>query len=195
MKAAIILAVAGLVAGQNLSGEPACATSCLSSAISKAGCKLDDQACQCGPTQSAIGSLAAPCLIGACAASDLIIAATVGSKLCAIYSSGLASATTTSSGSPSSTMVITTTSVSTSTSTSTSSSSSESTSTSTVTSSPSTTSSSKTSSSGSSSGTGAAASTTSTSTRASTVSGNLAAAATPVFFGALAAVMGVVAAL
>ncbi|OIW31231.1 hypothetical protein CONLIGDRAFT_631154 [Coniochaeta ligniaria NRRL 30616] len=183
MKAAFILALAGLAASQNLSGEPACATSCLSSAISKAGCKLDDQACQCGPTQSAIGSLAAPCLIGACAASDLIIAATVGSKLCAVYSSGLASATGSSSGSSSS-MVITTT---------TTSSSSESTSTSTETSSVTTTSSSSTSSSGSSSGTGVAAST--TTTGSSTVSGNLAAAATPVVVGVLAAMMGVVAAM
>ncbi|KAJ9129962.1 hypothetical protein NKR19_g10101 [Coniochaeta hoffmannii] len=187
MKAALVLAIASLAAAQNLSGEPACATSCLSSAISRAGCDLNDQACQCGPTQAAIGSFAAPCLIGACAASDLGVAASVGSRLCAEYSSGLASATTTTSSSGTGTMVIT----STSSSSSSSSSSSEASTTTTTTSNGSET----TSGSSSSSRDSGSLTTGSTTTGASSVSGNLAAAATPAIVGAVAAVVGVVAAL
>ncbi|KAB5547234.1 hypothetical protein GE09DRAFT_1224251 [Coniochaeta sp. 2T2.1] len=179
MKAALILAVAGLAVAQNLSGEPPCATSCLSSAISRAGCALDDQACQCGPTQTAIGGFAAPCLLGACAASDLIIAQSVGAELCSIFSAS-AGTTTTSPG----TGTVTT---------STTSDTSPTAATTTTTSSESTTGGSTTTTRSSTSSTSSSSST--STTGASTVSGNLAAAATPAVFGALAALMGVVAAL
>ncbi|KAH8886767.1 hypothetical protein GQ53DRAFT_827734 [Thozetella sp. PMI_491] len=86
MKAALFLVGAGIVLAQNLKGEPACATPCLVSAISKAGCAPSDMACQCGPTQSAIGSYAASCLIAACTSSgELLKAASVGSALCESY--------------------------------------------------------------------------------------------------------------
>ncbi|ERT00288.1 uncharacterized protein SPSK_09810 [Sporothrix schenckii 1099-18] len=105
MKSAVVaLALAGAAVAQNLSGEPECASSCLISAISKAGCAPNDVACQCGPTESAIASLVAPCLINNChSAAELIQAQSAGYALCAEYSktagapaSASASATTTS---------------------------------------------------------------------------------------------------
>ncbi|CAK7206264.1 hypothetical protein SEUCBS139899_009051 [Sporothrix eucalyptigena] len=87
MKSAIFaLALAGSAVAQNLSGEPQCASSCLISAISAAGCAADDVGCQCGPTQSAIATLVAPCLLASCAGSALIQAESAGLALCSIYS-------------------------------------------------------------------------------------------------------------
>ncbi|KAN0106031.1 hypothetical protein V8E51_008907 [Hyaloscypha variabilis] len=77
-----IAAVFSLAAAQNLSGEPACATSCLLSAISAASCAPTDVSCQCGLSAAVVG----PCLIGACNATDLQIALTVGTNLCKAYS-------------------------------------------------------------------------------------------------------------
>ncbi|KAH8774985.1 hypothetical protein F5882DRAFT_464674 [Hyaloscypha sp. PMI_1271] len=84
MKCSILAlaAVVGLSAAQNLSGEPACATSCLLSAISAAGCAPTDMPCQCGLPSDVVG----PCLIGACDATDLQQALTVGLALCSSYS-------------------------------------------------------------------------------------------------------------
>lgn len=108
MKSAIILAGAALAAAQNFSGQPSCATSCLSAAITGAGCSLDDAACQCGPTQSAIAASAAPCLLGACPASDLFVAQSAGSAACAAYSAGstgtITSAASTTTGDMSTTL-------------------------------------------------------------------------------------------
>ncbi|CAK7241194.1 MAG: hypothetical protein STHCBS139747_002653 [Sporothrix thermara] len=87
MKFAIFaLALAGSAVAQNLSGEPACASSCLVSAISAAGCAPGDVACQCGPTQSAIATLVAPCLLDGCSGPDLIQAQSAGLALCSLYS-------------------------------------------------------------------------------------------------------------
>ncbi|KAF7520853.1 hypothetical protein G7054_g12660 [Neopestalotiopsis clavispora] len=103
MKSAIILVGAAMAVAQNFSGQPSCATSCLSAAITGAGCALDDSACQCGPTQSAIASSALGCLLGACTApADLIQAQSAGSAACAAYSA------TAGSGSSTGTMSITT---------------------------------------------------------------------------------------
>ncbi|KAK0749375.1 hypothetical protein B0T18DRAFT_427501 [Schizothecium vesticola] len=75
MKTAAILlalfAAAGLNAQGLLNGQPACATSCLTSAISAAGCALTDVSCQCGPTITIIASSAIPCLVTACADNDV----------------------------------------------------------------------------------------------------------------------------
>ncbi|KAF3015926.1 hypothetical protein E8E14_011508 [Neopestalotiopsis sp. 37M] len=102
MKSAIILVGAAMAVAQNFSGQPSCATSCLSAAITGAGCALDDSACQCGPTQSAIAASAGVCLLGACPASDLIQAQSAGAAACAAYSA------TAGSGSSTGTMSITT---------------------------------------------------------------------------------------
>ncbi|KIH91291.1 hypothetical protein SPBR_02023 [Sporothrix brasiliensis 5110] len=111
MKSAVVaLALAGAAVAQNLSGEPECASSCLISAISKAGCAANDVACQCGPTESAIASLVAPCLINNChSAAELIQAQSAGYALCAEYSktagapASASASTTTTSGSTSAT--------------------------------------------------------------------------------------------
>lgn len=94
-----VAAVVSLATAQNLSGEPACATACLVSAISVAGCKPTDVACQCGTGQPAIQTAVTPCLVSNCNATDLNEAAQVGFALCSVYSAGLNSTTTTSGNS------------------------------------------------------------------------------------------------
>ncbi|KAK1763539.1 hypothetical protein QBC33DRAFT_549268 [Phialemonium atrogriseum] len=204
MKAAIFLAAAGVAVAQNLSGEPPCATSCIASAITAAGCDANDQGCACGPTQTAIAALAAPCLIKACtAASDLLAAQSVGAELCVEYSAGLnATATPTGAGTGSGTSVSAT---ATGTSGSSSSGGSGTTtgsgsaptggSNSTVTSGqPSNTKSGSPSTAESPSGTNEPSGT-NTAGGVPTESTNLAAAAKPLAIGALAALMAAIAAL
>jgi len=50
------------------------------------GCAPSDVACQCGPSQGAIGLAAAGCLIAACKADELGQAQSVGAALCAAFS-------------------------------------------------------------------------------------------------------------
>ncbi|KAK0655564.1 hypothetical protein B0T16DRAFT_384410 [Cercophora newfieldiana] len=96
-------ALSGALA-QNFSGQPACATSCLSSAITAAGCALDDAACQCGPTQAAIATNAVGCLVAACtAAGDLAQAQSAGQAACSAYSATASATSSTSSSSGSTT--------------------------------------------------------------------------------------------
>ncbi|KAK0737455.1 hypothetical protein B0T21DRAFT_450582 [Apiosordaria backusii] len=75
-----------LAVAQNLEGQPACATSCIISAISAAGCGADDIGCQCGPSAAPIAASAGPCLIKACPLSALITAESAGKAKCANYS-------------------------------------------------------------------------------------------------------------
>ena len=77
------------VIAQDLSGEPACASACLSSAITAAGCAPNDQACQCGPAQSPIGVLVATCLVASCPTTELGAIESIGLALCAQYSNRL----------------------------------------------------------------------------------------------------------
>jgi hypothetical protein len=77
------------VIAQDLSGEPACASACLSSAITAAGCAPNDQACQCGPAQTPIGISAAICLDASCPATELSAIESIGLALCAQYSNDL----------------------------------------------------------------------------------------------------------
>ncbi|ETS77808.1 hypothetical protein PFICI_09870 [Pestalotiopsis fici W106-1] len=91
MKSALILVGAALAVAQNFSGQPSCATSCLSVAITGAGCALDDAACQCGPTQASIAASAAPCLLTACPVTDLSQAQSAGAAACAAYSASAGS--------------------------------------------------------------------------------------------------------
>ena len=51
---------------------PSCSLSCLTKAISGAGCGLTDYACQCGLAKSAIATVVGPCLVKACSASDVL---------------------------------------------------------------------------------------------------------------------------
>ncbi|KAK4196191.1 hypothetical protein QBC40DRAFT_310094 [Triangularia verruculosa] len=71
-----------LAVAQNLEGQPACATSCIISAISAAGCAADDIGCQCGPSAVPIAASAGPCLLQACPVSDLITAESAGKAKC-----------------------------------------------------------------------------------------------------------------
>jgi len=109
----VVLAAAGglvnaqIYRRQNFAGEPSCAIPCLEAAISSAGCAPSDEACQCDPaTIAVLGGYAGPCLITACAASDVIAAESVGLALCSAYSaslSGVSATTTTSAPTTSST--------------------------------------------------------------------------------------------
>ncbi|KAK0111675.1 hypothetical protein ONS95_002020 [Cadophora gregata] len=84
-----------LASAQNLSGQPACATPCLASAIAAAGCPLTDQGCQCGTGKPAIQAVVATCLVANCNASDLAAAASIGNDLCVAYSATAPPGTTT----------------------------------------------------------------------------------------------------
>lgn len=98
MKATLLLlAAAGIASAQNLSGQPDCATACIISAVSAAGCGARDLGCQCGPTQSFIAASAAPCLLSSCTGTQLIQAQSAGAAQCSSYSATAAShvATTT----------------------------------------------------------------------------------------------------
>ncbi|KAH6854856.1 hypothetical protein B0I37DRAFT_363211 [Chaetomium sp. MPI-CAGE-AT-0009] len=93
----VLLATTGLALAQDLPGQPDCATACLISAISAAGCGASDLGCQCGPTQSLIAASAVPCLLAACTDTQLLQAQSAGAAQCASYSATAAfqSATTT----------------------------------------------------------------------------------------------------
>ncbi|KAF5018169.1 hypothetical protein F66182_9859 [Fusarium sp. NRRL 66182] len=83
MKAAFILAAAGLVAAQDFSGQPRCALQCLQENIPEAGCDLDDTACQCSPDfQEKLLPIITPCLTQACEASDLVRAQSASRQAC-----------------------------------------------------------------------------------------------------------------
>ncbi|KAK2673326.1 Extracellular membrane protein, CFEM domain [Fusarium oxysporum f. sp. vasinfectum] len=71
MKAAFFLAAAGLVAAQDFGGQPS--LKCLQENIPKAGCKLEDTACQCASDfQAKLLPIITPCLTKACEAQDLL---------------------------------------------------------------------------------------------------------------------------
>ena len=120
MKAAFFLAAAGIVAAQDLSGQPQCAVSqslstidaycsnsstltnlpiqlkCLQEYIPKAGCELDDTACQCeSGFQKKLQPIITPCLTEACEIEDLVKAQQAASEACKAFaaSAGSGSAT------------------------------------------------------------------------------------------------------
>ncbi|KAF4964658.1 hypothetical protein FSARC_7454 [Fusarium sarcochroum] len=96
MKAALFFAAAGLVAAQDFGGQPKCAVKCLQENIPKAGCKLDDTACQCKPDfQEKLLPIITPCLTEACDVTDLVKAQSAAAQACEDYakSAGSDSAT------------------------------------------------------------------------------------------------------
>ncbi|TGO20191.1 hypothetical protein BTUL_0001g02030 [Botrytis tulipae] len=96
MKFSTAFSIAGTfiaVSAQNFGAEPACAVSCLQSAISVAGCGANDQACQCGTAQAAIQTAVTPCLISACNVDELASAASVGFALCSSFSASATAVT------------------------------------------------------------------------------------------------------
>ncbi|KAM0543385.1 hypothetical protein ACHAPJ_012344 [Fusarium lateritium] len=112
MKAALFFAAAGLVAAQDFGGQPECAVKCLQENIPKAGCKLDDTACQCKPDfQEKLLPIITPCLTKACQASDLLKAQSAAAQACEDYAktagSGSATEATTAAAETASTGSVT----------------------------------------------------------------------------------------
>ncbi|KAK9781549.1 hypothetical protein SCAR479_01420 [Seiridium cardinale] len=103
MKSILLLTGVTIGAAQYFPGQPSCAIPCLTSAITQAGCNLNDIACPCGPTQAAIGAAAAGCLIGACNATELAQAQSAGSAVCSSLSAGELTISSTAAGSATST--------------------------------------------------------------------------------------------
>ncbi|KAJ4298769.1 hypothetical protein N0V88_003802 [Collariella sp. IMI 366227] len=101
MKSILFLTAAGLALAQNFSGQPECATSCLSSAISAVGCKGEDIGCQCGAvTKAEIAASVAPCLMKACTdGSALLQAQSAGEAQCSSYLATAASNSASTTGS------------------------------------------------------------------------------------------------
>ncbi|RSL73348.1 hypothetical protein CEP54_000556 [Fusarium duplospermum] len=96
MKATLFLAAAGLVAAQDFTGQPKCAIKCLEEYVPKAGCDLEDTACQCDPAfQEKLTPQISPCLMKECEAADLPKALAAAQVAC----EGYASASGKSSGS------------------------------------------------------------------------------------------------
>ncbi|KAL2133367.1 hypothetical protein VTI74DRAFT_2496 [Chaetomium olivicolor] len=112
MKPVLFLAAAGLTLAQNFSGQPDCATACLSSAISAAGCKGDDIGCQCGPSQAKIAATAAPCLVQSCG-TLVLQAQSAGEAQCKSYFATAATHSATTTGTESGTTASATTTSST----------------------------------------------------------------------------------
>ncbi|TQV93431.1 hypothetical protein V2A60_010162 [Cordyceps javanica] len=103
MKAAIVLAAAGLVAAQlpDISNVPQCAITCLLPALTSTGCSLTDLSCACkSENQDKIRSQATPCLEKGCSKDDLQKALDAANSLCGGGVSGIpsGSGSATSSG-------------------------------------------------------------------------------------------------
>ncbi|KAG5743727.1 hypothetical protein H9Q69_010545 [Fusarium xylarioides] len=97
MKATFFLAAAGLVAAQDFGGQPECALKCLQENIPKAGCKLEDTACQCASDfQEKLLRIITPCLTKACEAQDLLKAQSAAAEACKEFAKTAGKATATS---------------------------------------------------------------------------------------------------
>jgi hypothetical protein len=74
--AAVASLLASVAYSQTIASEvaqiPSCALSCLTTAITGAGCGLTDYACQCGSSKDAITKAATPCVVSSCSTSDAL---------------------------------------------------------------------------------------------------------------------------
>ncbi|KAG8671425.1 hypothetical protein FPOAC2_04761 [Fusarium poae] len=96
MKAALFIAAAGLVVAQDLSGQPECALKCLKEYIPKAGCELDDTACQCESSfQTKLAPIITPCLTESCQVEDLLKAQQAAADACKAYAATAGAGSTT----------------------------------------------------------------------------------------------------
>ncbi|EEU46958.1 uncharacterized protein NECHADRAFT_99684 [Fusarium vanettenii 77-13-4] len=94
MKATLFLAAAGLVAAQDFTGQPKCALKCLEEYVPKAGCDLEDTACQCDPAfQEKLTPQISPCLMKECEAADLPKALAAAQAACEAFSSAAGKST------------------------------------------------------------------------------------------------------
>merc|ERR1711964_263662 len=64
---------------------PACAQTCLATAIGNSGCGVDDNACQCGDANAAITREATPCVISGCSSEEALNTQSITSQICALF--------------------------------------------------------------------------------------------------------------
>ncbi|KAB8298808.1 hypothetical protein EYC80_000978 [Monilinia laxa] len=102
-----LAAAVTLVSAVEFAGQPACASPCISQAISQGtNCDIEDIGCQCDPANLAgISTAVIPCIITACTgAGELQQASEAGPSQCSIFSAqGTTTAGTTSTSSVEST--------------------------------------------------------------------------------------------
>merc|ERR1712098_83098 len=67
---------------------PACAQTCLATAIGNSGCGVDDNACQCGDANAAITREATPCVISGCSSEEALNTQSITSQICALVAAG-----------------------------------------------------------------------------------------------------------
>merc|ERR1711964_571727 len=63
---------------------PACAQTCLATAIGNSGCGVDDNACQCGDANAAITREATPCVISGFSSEEALNTQSITSQICAL---------------------------------------------------------------------------------------------------------------
>ncbi|PNH40036.1 hypothetical protein VD0004_g6901 [Verticillium dahliae] len=91
MKYALVFVAAGLVAAQDFGGQPSCALPCLQTALPQVGCGLQDTGCQCSPeVQASLLPIVGPCLLSSCGSAEVAQAQSAAAAAC---SSFLATAT------------------------------------------------------------------------------------------------------
>jgi hypothetical protein len=75
-KLATLASILVVALAQDIASEvaklPSCSLTCLTDAISGAGCSLTDYACQCGSAKNAITKAATPCIAKACSTGDTL---------------------------------------------------------------------------------------------------------------------------
>ncbi|PBP21744.1 hypothetical protein BUE80_DR007561 [Diplocarpon rosae] len=105
--AVILASVASAQSIADLTAQiPACAQTCLGTAITGAGCEVADKACQCGSNMAAITKSATPCVISACSSTEALLTQSLTAKICEAVAAGSDSGSSvsgTASSTPSST--------------------------------------------------------------------------------------------
>ncbi|ORY68499.1 uncharacterized protein BCR38DRAFT_335658, partial [Pseudomassariella vexata] len=84
----------GRVNGQDLMGEPTCATPCVKTAVPAGGCTIGDIGCMCGPAFVSIFAILGPCLVLQCEPRDINSMSTIASAQCESATLGLFTTTT-----------------------------------------------------------------------------------------------------
>ncbi|CRK33481.1 hypothetical protein HYQ45_008763 [Verticillium longisporum] len=86
MKYALVFVAAGLVAAQDFGGQPSCALPCLQTALPQVGCALQDTACQCTPEiQAALLPIVGPCLLSSCGPAEVAQAQSAAGAACSAF--------------------------------------------------------------------------------------------------------------
>merc|ERR1711964_323991 len=64
---------------------PACAQTCLATAIGNSGCGVDDNACQCGDANAAITREATPCVVSGCSSEEALNTQSITPQICCLF--------------------------------------------------------------------------------------------------------------